>query len=90
MPEIFSKSSIVPIRTHIFGLDRISYQMVHVDRYRQFSKTQPFKFQVFVIPTLWTAEIGTAHRIMIMEIATIIHLTCLSMQSKTRADIKQF
>ena len=90
MPEIFSKSSVVPIRTHIFGLDRISYQMVHVDQYRQFSKTQPFKYQVFVIPTLWTAEIGTVHRIMIKEIATILHLTCFSMQSKTRADMKQF
>ena len=90
MPEIFSKSSVVPIRTHIFGLDRISYQMVHVDQYRQFSKTQPFKYQVFVIPTLLTVEIGTVHRIMIMEIATVIHLTCCSMQSKTRADMKQF
>ena len=95
MPEILSKSSIVPILTHIFGLARISYHMFHTesvitDRHRQSSKTQPFKYQVLVIPTLWTAEIGTVHRIMIMEIATIIHSTCFSMQSKTRADMKQF
>ena len=86
-PKNSSNSSTVPIHIDIFGLDL--FFTPHMDRFPQFLKIQPYKYPMFVIPTLWTATTGTVHRIMKMGIATQACIICLSLQWNTSTDMKR-